>query len=251
MIEAHKYPKEFFFAVTNKGIGGLLKKWGEGASMVRGEWKPRDQKKDKAKDRGDSMIVEDDEDEDESLGEEEVEEVDMEELERTPRPNVKSLHPVSPPRGANVKTSASAEVDALAEGMSSLTLVPSSIRFGRGGRGGGLGVRGRGRGGRGGVIPPPRNADSGGGGGHQRSASASSITNVTQLGVSGSGSRGSRGRGAKRGGKGHRVTASVGAAVEMDVSEGGGDVVLLPPGATTIGGRGRGGRGRRGGRGGA
>ena len=42
LIQAHGYPKEYFFAVTNKGIGGLLKKWGEGASMIRGEWKPRD-----------------------------------------------------------------------------------------------------------------------------------------------------------------------------------------------------------------
>ncbi len=41
LIQAHSYPKEYFFAVTNKGIGGLLKKWGEGASMVRKEWKPR------------------------------------------------------------------------------------------------------------------------------------------------------------------------------------------------------------------
>ena len=28
--------------MTNKGIGGLLKKWGEGASLVRGQWKERD-----------------------------------------------------------------------------------------------------------------------------------------------------------------------------------------------------------------
>ncbi|OSX64577.1 hypothetical protein POSPLADRAFT_1180203 [Postia placenta MAD-698-R-SB12] len=42
LIEAHGYPKEYFFAVTNKGVGGLLKRWGEGVSMVRGQWKPRD-----------------------------------------------------------------------------------------------------------------------------------------------------------------------------------------------------------------
>ena len=28
--------------MTNKGVGGLLKKWGEGASLVRGQWKKRD-----------------------------------------------------------------------------------------------------------------------------------------------------------------------------------------------------------------
>ncbi|EJU03710.1 hypothetical protein DACRYDRAFT_14748 [Dacryopinax primogenitus] len=41
LIDAHHYPKEYFFAITNKGIGGLLQKWGEGVSLVRPEWKPR------------------------------------------------------------------------------------------------------------------------------------------------------------------------------------------------------------------
>ncbi|KZP01534.1 hypothetical protein CALVIDRAFT_594247 [Calocera viscosa TUFC12733] len=41
LIDAHHYPKEYFFAVTNKGIGGLLEKWGEGVSLVRPEWKAR------------------------------------------------------------------------------------------------------------------------------------------------------------------------------------------------------------------
>ncbi|KZV87170.1 hypothetical protein EXIGLDRAFT_724056 [Exidia glandulosa HHB12029] len=41
LIEAHHYPKQYFFAVTNKGIGGLLQQWGEGATLLRGEWKPR------------------------------------------------------------------------------------------------------------------------------------------------------------------------------------------------------------------
>ncbi|KZT59420.1 hypothetical protein CALCODRAFT_493562 [Calocera cornea HHB12733] len=41
LIDGHHYPKEYFFAVTNKGIGGLLEKWGEGVSLVRPEWKPR------------------------------------------------------------------------------------------------------------------------------------------------------------------------------------------------------------------
>jgi len=30
--------------VTNKGVGGLLKKWGEGASLIRKEWKAREEK---------------------------------------------------------------------------------------------------------------------------------------------------------------------------------------------------------------
>ena len=28
--------------MTNKGVGGLLKRWGEGASLVRNVWKPRE-----------------------------------------------------------------------------------------------------------------------------------------------------------------------------------------------------------------
>ncbi|KAF9454390.1 hypothetical protein P691DRAFT_808524 [Macrolepiota fuliginosa MF-IS2] len=268
MIEAHKYPKEFFFAVTNKGIGGLLRKWGEGASMIRGEWKPRDsqdQKKGKGKagGGGDKMVVEEDDDEDEektSSGEE-APEVDMEELERTPRPNTRPLHPISPPRAgntnANTKPSTNTDVDALAEGMSSLTLIPSSIRFGRGARGGGLGTKGRGRGGRGGIVPPQSSGTAGGGTGHshQRRASMSSVTttDTAQMGAGGTGTSGGRGRGGRKG-KGHRVSASIGTGMEMDVSGGGegGDVVLLPPTGHTRGGeRGRGGRGKKGGRGGS
>lgn len=44
LIEAHSYPPEFFFAITNKGIGGLLERWGEGVSLVRGKWKERSPK---------------------------------------------------------------------------------------------------------------------------------------------------------------------------------------------------------------
>ncbi|TRM58744.1 hypothetical protein BD626DRAFT_410118 [Schizophyllum amplum] len=40
LIDVHKFPKQYFFAVTNKGIGETLRKWGDGASMVRGDWKP-------------------------------------------------------------------------------------------------------------------------------------------------------------------------------------------------------------------
>jgi hypothetical protein len=243
MIEAHKYPKEFFFAVTNKGIGGLLKKWGEGASMIRGEWKPRNdgEKKDQDKaEEKDRMMVEDDNDErEESLSNEGVEEVDMEELERTPRPGVRALHPASPPRSGNARINANADVEALAEGMSSLTLVPNSIRFGRGGRGGGLGVKGRGRGGRGGILPPQANH---GGVGHQRRASTTSATDPRQLGTEGTGSTG---KGRK--GKGHKVSASIGTGMEMDISGGkGGDVVLLPP----SGERATGNHGKRTGKGG-
>ncbi|KAI9449117.1 hypothetical protein F5148DRAFT_1248569 [Russula earlei] len=42
LINSHAYPKEYFFAVTNKGIGGLLRRWGDGASLLRGSWHPRE-----------------------------------------------------------------------------------------------------------------------------------------------------------------------------------------------------------------
>lgn len=41
LIEGHSYPSEYFFAITNKGVGGLLNRWGEGVSLVRGKWKER------------------------------------------------------------------------------------------------------------------------------------------------------------------------------------------------------------------
>jgi hypothetical protein len=255
MIEGHKYPKEFFFAVTNKGIGGLLRKWGEGASMIRGEWKPRDNEDTKPKNvkeigekktGGDRMVVEEDDDDEESSNEEEAEGVDMEELERTPKPGVRPLHPASPPKSGTAKADASGDVDALAEGMSSLTLIPSSVRFGRGARAGGLGTRGGGRGGRGGIVPPQAVQNSGG---HQRRASTSSVTETRQLASGGAGNAGRKGQEGKRG-KGHRTSASIGTGAEMDISGGdGGDIVLIPPAAASGPGRGRGGRGKRGGRG--
>jgi len=135
LIEVHKYPKEFFFAVTNKGIGGLLSKWGEGASMIRGNWKPRDLEKEE---EGGRMVLENT-DEDVKGSSEEVD------MEKTPKPGVQPLRPDdSFPR--YTRSNLSADVDALAEGMSSLALIPSSVRFGRGSRGGGLVARGRGRG---------------------------------------------------------------------------------------------------------
>ncbi|KAG7445112.1 uncharacterized protein BT62DRAFT_1077315 [Guyanagaster necrorhizus] len=108
LINAHGYPKEYFFAVTNKGVGGLLKKWGEGASMIRGEWKKRE---------GDGEDDDDDAESDAGTAEEN----------ETEEPN-QDLH-------AEEK---SEDLDALADSMTSLSLVPNSIRFGRGGKGGGL-----------------------------------------------------------------------------------------------------------------
>lgn len=41
LIQVHGYPAQFFFAITNKGVGGLLERWGEGVSLIRGKWKDR------------------------------------------------------------------------------------------------------------------------------------------------------------------------------------------------------------------
>ncbi|KAG6334845.1 hypothetical protein ID866_4250, partial [Astraeus odoratus] len=79
LIQAHSYPKEYFFAVTNKGVGGLLKRWGDGASMIRGKWKQRDEEKDKGRtsdDQAEDGEMEVDGESDDS--EEEVEEAEEE-----------------------------------------------------------------------------------------------------------------------------------------------------------------------------
>lgn len=112
LIQVHGYPKEYFFAVTNKGVGGLLKKWGEGASMIRGQWKPRE---DEVKDQQiDEQIDEEPYDEEDLDGEDTaIEDQDI-------------TNPVS--------QRSSSDVDNLAQSMDALSLVPSSVRFGRGGQ---------------------------------------------------------------------------------------------------------------------
>ncbi|KAF8141409.1 hypothetical protein EV363DRAFT_1139417, partial [Boletus edulis] len=138
LIQAHSYPKEYFFAVTNKGVGGLLKRWGDGASMIRGTWKPRDIKlgqETKITGKENMEVDLDSEEEEDAEVEDEGEGDDVDEEE--------------------------GGVDELARSMSSLSLVPPAIRFGRGGKSGGFmhpelhnpqvlrgnfGPRGRGRG---------------------------------------------------------------------------------------------------------
>ncbi|KAK2462737.1 hypothetical protein APHAL10511_005255 [Amanita phalloides] len=129
LIQAHGYPKEYFFAVTNKGVGGLLRKWGEGASMIRKEWKPREQEQT----TGEEMETEEDKDESED---------DTEDADRRSSDDVIVYQKPSGP--ANVEDAA----DVLTRRMDTLSLVPQSVRFGRGGGPGtrrGLGWRGRGR----------------------------------------------------------------------------------------------------------
>jgi hypothetical protein len=142
LIAAHSYPKEYFFAVTNKGIGGLLRRWGDGASLLRGPWRPRDTE---GKAEGDedeestshsrqssSLLPDTDGQGDDNLteGEEKL------------GPDSTSVPALADQEGTT-KTmgegdvdgdeNEDADVDALARDVSALGLVPSSVRFGRGG----------------------------------------------------------------------------------------------------------------------
>lgn|SRR6267142_1911551 len=143
LIDVHAYPKEYFFSVTNKGIGGLLRRWGEGASLLRGSWRPRDAVE----------ISEGESDEEFASPPRQLSldqhsdpdgEGDNEILEGGDpfSPNSTST-PILADQKATADTvdnggvvegrDADAEMDALAGDVSALSLVPSSIRFGRGG----------------------------------------------------------------------------------------------------------------------
>lgn len=119
LIQAHGYPKEYFFAVTNKGVGGLLRKWGEGASMVRKEWKPRVK-------QGQDVDMEDEGSEGSG--------------DPADDPGRRSSDDVV----VYEKLSAEDPADALAQRMDALALVPQSVQFGRS-KHRTLGWRGRGR----------------------------------------------------------------------------------------------------------
>jgi len=127
LIQAHGYPKEYFFAVTNKGIGGLLKKWGEGASLMRGTWHAREDEE---------KMDEDEENKDENEKDEEISEGD----DAKPNSPTDSSSNLSSKEAAgplaartHSREAVPVDADALASSMSSLSLVPPSIRFGRGG----------------------------------------------------------------------------------------------------------------------
>ncbi|KIJ34856.1 hypothetical protein M422DRAFT_34939 [Sphaerobolus stellatus SS14] len=119
LIQVHGYPKQFFFSVTNKGIGGLLHRWGPGASLYRGEWKPR------SKDEEMGSASESDSNEGE---------MDEDGRERPPFSG-NAINDSPEPAAARA---ASSEVDSLSGAISSLSLVPDKIRFGRGGKKGGF-----------------------------------------------------------------------------------------------------------------
>ncbi|OJT09795.1 hypothetical protein TRAPUB_13754 [Trametes pubescens] len=156
---AHGYPKEYFFAVTNKGVGGLLKRWGEGASLLRRPWQPRE--------KG-NADEDDDEDEDGTatdatqvqsangggvLSDDDEEQILLEKMpvDRPARASTTAANgpPASPAKGKGRETRPSEEDNTLADAMDSLSLVPSSVQFGRGAKRGGRGHVARGGGARG------------------------------------------------------------------------------------------------------
>ena len=163
LIDKHKYPPNFYFSITNKGIGGLLRKWGEGATLLRKEYTPGKETQTLGENHEGpaSPINEDGESDDLVLPKSEFaagHHTPKAVMVPTPPATVGTRTPpqptevhhmdVSPPKPAP-----STDVNALADSMSSLALVPPSIHFGRGGaRGGfkhshmrGMVVRGRGR----------------------------------------------------------------------------------------------------------
>ncbi|ESK85045.1 zinc finger protein [Moniliophthora roreri MCA 2997] len=138
LIQVHAYPKEYFFAVTNKGVGGLLQKWGEGASMIRGQWKKRETGEEGA-------------DEEPSTSESMDDTNDGNETDQTERQSATASRTSvtkQTRRKVNVVSGASSEhggtygddadMDQLADSMTSLSLVPGSVRFGRGASKGGF-----------------------------------------------------------------------------------------------------------------
>ncbi|KAJ3740394.1 hypothetical protein DFH05DRAFT_1528963 [Lentinula detonsa] len=137
LIAVHGYPKEYFFAVVNKGVGGLLAKWGDGAGMIRGKWKSRskDEEHDGKKDK-EHVEDEDEEDQEDSEGT-----TNEEDSEYSSEPETNTTDK----RFNNGQLSSmDMDIDALTTSFqSSLSVsnVPSSIRFGRGARRGSRGGR--------------------------------------------------------------------------------------------------------------
>lgn len=156
LISVHNYPKQYFFGVVNKGIGGLLRKWGPAASLYRGEWKPR---KELSQNKFEDNHKSDKSEMDVS------EELDQRDLSREQGSlsNAKSplqvqiysdtlsiasstndtqslvpdliLNDLSrPPQGQSIGSESNASLDDISLKMSSLSLVPDRIRFGRGGK---------------------------------------------------------------------------------------------------------------------
>ncbi|KAG8700176.1 hypothetical protein FRC09_006127 [Ceratobasidium sp. 395] len=139
LISVHSYPKLYFFAVTKHGIGQLLARYGEGASLIRKEWKLRAEGSKDAK--GDS---------DDSDGDIHSDHDPAEKPEVKPEAP-KDEHATPSPKPE--KSQGLDAVDDLASSMKSLSLVPTSIRFGRGAKRAGFVRPGAARGGLSNVTP--------------------------------------------------------------------------------------------------
>ncbi|CAE6435517.1 unnamed protein product [Rhizoctonia solani] len=116
LIDAHGYPKLFFFAVTKHGVGGLLARYGEGATLIRNPWKPRP---------GNSSVPKNDNDSDEELQ-------NSPRLKDTGSQSTTLLEAKTAPRSSTPQPREG--LDDLASSMKNLSLVPTNIRFGRGAR---------------------------------------------------------------------------------------------------------------------
>jgi len=163
LISAHGFPKQYFFAVTNKGIGGLLHKYGSGASLLRGQWKER---KSSVGEKGGDKESDGEEDGEEEEESEEAKKTppisnrshtqDKKPIAREQPPHLQPPHLQPPSARSSVKSRPSlppnqpklttttpasdtqASIDALTKSINTLSLVPPSIRFGRGGKKGGF-----------------------------------------------------------------------------------------------------------------
>jgi hypothetical protein len=118
----------YFFAITNRGIVGLLRKYGEGASLIRGEWKRRadDPAHARAKDDDDMQASS-------SSGDSDADDPAAIDIDTAPSsPTAARPAARDPPPHPHV----AADVDALAAHMDGLGIapVPPAVRFGRGGR---------------------------------------------------------------------------------------------------------------------
>ncbi|KAG9102883.1 hypothetical protein FRC07_010132, partial [Ceratobasidium sp. 392] len=141
LISVHNYPKLYFFAVTKHGIGRLLARYGEGATLIRKEWKPRAEGSNDAKgatneDSDDGDLHSDHDD----VGRTEAKPGTPKEERATPNPKPQNQ------READA-------ADDLVSSMKSLSLVPTSIRFGRGAKRAGFVRPGAARGGLSNVTP--------------------------------------------------------------------------------------------------
>jgi hypothetical protein len=136
LIAAHSYPKEYFFAVTNKGIGGLLRRWGDGASLLRGPWRPRDtadpdgdQDEESTSHSRQSSSLQSDTD---GQGDDNLTEGGEKYTPDSALAEQDGTTTTTMDEDVNGDGSED-EVDALARDVSVLGLVPTSVRFGRGG----------------------------------------------------------------------------------------------------------------------